>query len=104
MLKIKNGGFDQYGGAERFARLILLYSQKNSGLKGLNTLTFSQTVEGIALFLLHIIVIPHTVRAGSSSCCGFESSKGSDRRPHIRSIIIHFITVLFSQLTKEAAV
>ena len=34
--KLKNGGLDQYG-AERFGRLILLYSQKNAGLKGLNT-------------------------------------------------------------------
>ena len=32
--KLKNGGLDQYG-AERFGRLILLYSQKNAGLKGL---------------------------------------------------------------------
>ena len=35
MSKIKNGGLDQYG-PERFGRLILLYSQKNAGLKGLN--------------------------------------------------------------------
>ena len=35
MSKIKNGGLDQYG-AERFGRLILLYIQKNAGLKGLN--------------------------------------------------------------------
>jgi len=34
MSKIKNGGLDQYG-AGQFDRLILLYSQKNAGLKGL---------------------------------------------------------------------
>ena len=34
MSKIKNGGLDQYG-PERFGRLILLYSQKNGGLKGI---------------------------------------------------------------------
>ena len=32
--KLKNGGFDQYGPG-RFGGLILLYSQKNAGLKGL---------------------------------------------------------------------
>ena len=36
--KIKNGGLDQYG-PERFGRLILLYSQKNAGLKGLTSTT-----------------------------------------------------------------
>ena len=32
--KLKNGGLDQYS-PERFGRLILLYNQKNAGLKGL---------------------------------------------------------------------
>ena len=32
--KLKNGGLDQYG-PERFGRIILLYSQKNAGQKGL---------------------------------------------------------------------
>ena len=36
MSKTKNDGLDQYG-PERFGRLILLYSQKNAGLKGLNS-------------------------------------------------------------------
>ena len=35
MSKIKNDGLDQYG-AKRFGRRILLYSQKNAGLKGLS--------------------------------------------------------------------
>ena len=39
MSKIKNGGLDQYG-PERFGRLILLYSQKNAGLKGLIKILF----------------------------------------------------------------
>ena len=38
MSKIKNDGLDQYG-PERFGRLILLYSQKNAGLKGLKMLS-----------------------------------------------------------------
>ena len=38
MSKIKNGGLDQYG-PERFGRLILLYSQKNAGLKGLKSVS-----------------------------------------------------------------
>ena len=42
MSKIKNGGFDQYG-PEGFGRLVLLYSQKNAGLKGLTTRTITQS-------------------------------------------------------------
>ena len=59
--KLKNGGLDQYG-PERFGRLILLYSQKNAGLKGINTgtetnnvLLHSQLAKALCTVTLHVL-------------------------------------------------
>ena len=56
MSKIKNSGLDQYG-AERFGRLILLYSQKNAGLKGLKRTTDESRPNIINLATNELIVI-----------------------------------------------
>ena len=58
MSKIKNGGLDQYG-PERFSRLILLYSQKNAGQKGLSAWPRETSKAGVKGLNVHGDGVPY---------------------------------------------